>query len=222
MVCPEACNYRYSPVAQAVRIDTTYGFNRINNYSAAVSLNTTFYGTMVRKGTHKIQAIRHKATPSLNYSYLARFHTPRQRVSAGRRRAERLREPVRPRYYQRHGDRARRAQPLRFQQLQQLPLRRARRHRQSQVSFSLQNSVEMKIRDTKDTTGLNPFRKASLIDGLDFNMGYNFARRLAASLSPLSVNFRTQIAQKLNLNSSRQLRALPARQPGPHHQQIPV
>jgi hypothetical protein len=72
---------------------------------------------------------------------------------------------------------------------------------QSQVSFTLQNAVEMKIRDPNDTTGLNPFRKSSLIEGLDFNIGYNFAAK-ELQLSPLGVNFRTQIAQKLALTSN--------------------
>ena len=203
----KSLRYRYSPVAQAVRIDTTYGFNRINSYSAGVSLNTTFYGTVVRRGTHKIQALRHKATPSLNYSYtpnlLNRSVFP-QNV------------PVFPQgqnvlngFVDQFGQvitnttDAGRAQLNRysFSAYDNFLYGAPGGTRQSQISFGLQNSVEMKIREQNDTTGVNPFRKSSLIEGLDFNIGYNFAAD-SLRLSPLAVNFRTQIAKKLALNST--------------------
>ncbi|WP_046244575.1 putative LPS assembly protein LptD [Hymenobacter terrenus] len=195
--------YSFSPVAQAVRIDTTYGFNRINSYSGSVSLNTTFYGTIVRKGTHKIQALRHKVTPSMNYNYAPDLAS---RSSVRTPGSSILIDP---------NDRSR---SLLLDQFNlPVPITTINTYsfdryngfvygapggsKQSQVTFSLQNSIEMKVRDPNDTTGLNPFRKVSLIDGLDFNIGYNFAAD-SLQLSPLGVIFRTQIAQKLNLNST--------------------
>jgi len=187
-------DYRFSPVAQAVRIDTTYGFNRINNYSASASLNTTFYGTIQRKGTHKIQALRHKVTPSLSYNYSPDF-TQRPSVFP-QTDLTGLRDPFNvvitdPAILNRYT----------FNSYNNFLYGAPGGTKQNQVSFSLQNSVEMKVRDSNDTTGLNPFRKASLIDGLDFNIGYNFAAE-EFQLSPLGVNFRTQVARKLNLNSN--------------------
>ena len=193
-------NYRYSPLAQAVRVDTTYGFNRINSYAAALSLNTTLYGTLVRRGTHKIQAIRHKATPSLNYSYSPDFTRRASVFPQGfdvlGGRAGTFLDPygnpvTDPRLLNRYA----------FNNYNNFLYGTPGGARQSQVSFSLQNSVEMKVRDSNDTTGLNPFRKANLIEGLDFNLGYNFAAD-SLRLSPLGVNFRTQIAKKLNFNSN--------------------
>ena len=190
-------SYNYSPVAQAVRIDTTYGFNRINSYAAAISMNTTFYGTIVRKGTHTIQAIRHKATPSLNYSFSPDFTT---------------RSNVYPQGYSVLGGAAGNFNGIRdettlnryaFNSYNNFLYGAPGGTKQSQVSFSLQNSVELKVRDSKDTTGLNPFKKVSLIDGLDFNISYNFAApKGTPALSPLGVSFRTQIAKKLSLNST--------------------
>ncbi|GAC1370009.1 MAG: putative LPS assembly protein LptD [Hymenobacter sp.] len=193
-------NYAYSPTAQAVRVDTTYGFNRINTYSGSVSLNTTFYGTIVRKGTHKIQAIRHKATPSLNYNYSPNFTNrssvfPQGYDVLGGRNGlftDAFGQAVTdPRILNRYA----------FNNYNNFLYGAPGGAKQSQVSFSLQNSVEMKVRNSTDTTGTDPFRKASLIDGLDFNMGYNFAAD-SLRLSPLGVNFRTQVAKKLNLNST--------------------
>jgi hypothetical protein len=188
--------YSFSPVAQAVRIDTTYGFNRINNYAAALSLNTTFYGTIVRSGSHKIQAIRHKATPSLSYSVSPDFTRRSQVYPQGSSLlnglSDQFGQPVTdPLILNRYA----------FNSYNNFLYGAPGGAATNQLSFSLQNSVEMKLRNANDTTGTNPTRKSSLIDGLDFNIAYNFAApRL--KLSPLGVNFRTQVAKKLNLNST--------------------
>ena len=194
-------NYTYVPLAQAVRIDTTRGdFNRVGAYSLGASLNTTIYGTVVRRGTHKIQALRHKMTPSATYNFSPDAYT------AGRYYPQS--QPV----YQLGSDFYNNVTGP-----NQLLVTDALRNgylnnyegflygvpggaRQQQISFGLQNNVELKVRDDKDTTGTNPFRKVSLIDGLDFNMGYNFVAP-ERKLSNLNVQFRTQIAKKLNLNS---------------------
>ena len=189
-------DYRFSPTAQAVRIDTTYGFNRINNYSAQASLNTTFYGTIVRKGTHKIQALRHKATPSLGYSYAPPLNN-RSRVFprpdlTGLTNQFGVQMPLVD---------ANRRSLYPFESYSNFLYGAPGGPRQSVVSFTLQNAVEMKIRNADDSTGTDPFRKSSLIEGLDFTTAYNFADT-AFQLQPLNVNFRTQIARKLNLNST--------------------
>ncbi|MFD2721513.1 putative LPS assembly protein LptD [Hymenobacter monticola] len=195
--------YLYSPVAQAVRIDTVYGFNRLNTYSGALSLNTTIYGTVVRRGVHKIQALRHKITPSLNYTYAPDLRTE-ERFPVG--------STVLNGYINQFGqpvyNTTRANQVLlnnyTFDSYQSFLYGTPGGSSQNTISFSLQNAVEMKIRDSNDTTGLNPFKKSNLIEGLDFNIGYNLNNGEADSLrlTPLGVNFRTQIAKKLNLNST--------------------
>ncbi|WP_152560020.1 putative LPS assembly protein LptD [Hymenobacter sp. IS2118] len=195
-------DYRFSPVAQAVRIDTTYGFNRIYSYSTSASLNTTFYGTIIRKGNRKIQALRHKATPSLSYNFSPDF-TNRSNVNplgtsilTDERGLPLLRDqfnrPVSA------GDVLNRYS---FNNFNNFLYGTPGGARQSQLSFTMQNAVEMKVRNANDTTGTTPFNKSSLIEGLDFNIGYNFAAD-SLRLSPLGVNFRTQVAKKLNLNSN--------------------
>ena len=191
--------YSYEPVAQAVRIDTVRGFNRVGAYSLGASLNTTIYGTVVRRGTHKIQALRHKMTPSVSYNFspdayantdvyqtgLAVFGPNiLQNVNATNRQF--LTDAV--------------LNGPTFNSYNGFLYGTPGSSRVSQISFLLENNVEMKVRDDKDTTGTNPFRKVSLIDGLTFSMGYNFAAQ-ERKLSNLTVNFRTQIARKLNLNS---------------------
>ena len=184
--------YAYVPVAQAVRIDTARGFFREYNYAGGLSLNTAFYGTVVFKNkNHFVQAIRHKATPSFNYSYSPDFT---RNTSA----------------YQPYDDRnlqglaalgTQYGQPGRFSRYNGFLYPPGGGGRVSALSFSLQNSVELKVRNKQDTTGTAPTRKVSLIDALDFGLSYNFAAD-SLRLSPLAVSFRRQVGKSLNINAA--------------------
>ncbi|WP_460499930.1 putative LPS assembly protein LptD, partial [Hymenobacter agri] len=191
--------YEYVEKAQAVRIDTIRGFNRIGAYSLGASLNTTIYGTVVRRGTHKIQALRHKMTPSANYSYSPNAYANSNVYQSGYAVFGDYLQTLSPANRQLLTD-AVLYGPSTFNSYNGFIYGTPGSARVSAVSFNLQNNVELKVRDSQDSTGTNPFRKVSLIDGLDFNMGYNFAAT-ERKLSNLNVQFRTQIAKKLNLNS---------------------
>ena len=197
-------DYKYVDRAQAVRVDTIPGFSRAYSYSANLNMNTTFYGTLVRKGNHKIQALRHKVTPSLSYSFSPDLTggSAYQQLSFGREANGTAIPDANGNYIA----------PLRGSNGQFLDPRSYSRFQGSlyappssgavqQIGFSLQNAVEMKVRDDKDTTGTNPVKKVSLIDGLDFNGSYNFLAP-AFNLSPLTASFRTQVARKLSLISN--------------------
>ena len=59
---------------QVDKLDPEYGFYRIYNYNASVSLNTTIYGMwQMKKKTAKVQAVRHTITPSVGGSYMPDF-----------------------------------------------------------------------------------------------------------------------------------------------------
>ena len=185
-------SYRYVQEARAVRIDTASGFFREYNYAGGLSLNTTFYGTVVRKNKNSwLQAIRHKATPSLNYSYSPDFtKTTSVFTNYNDPRLAGLAQDYGPQYGR--GS---------FQRYNGFLYGAPGGSRVSSLSFSLQNSVELKVRNKQDTTGTAPTRKVSLIDALDFNIGYNFAAD-SFQLSPLGVSFRRQVGKSLNLNAS--------------------
>jgi len=69
------------------------------------------------------------------------------------------------------------------------------------LSFQLDNNLEMKVRNKKDTTGEEPTKKIRLIDGFGFSTSYNFlAERL--KLSPFQLYFRTNLFDKININAS--------------------
>jgi hypothetical protein len=78
----------------------------------------------------------------------------------------------------------------------------------SQVAFTLQNQIEMKVRNNRDTTGTDPYKKVSLADGIDLSIAYNFGsgKRDARGrpvdslkLSNLNLGYRVQVAKKLNV-----------------------
>ncbi|RTQ50207.1 LPS-assembly protein LptD [Hymenobacter gummosus] len=189
-------NYRYVPEAQAIRIDTVSGFYRVANVSGGASLSTNLYGTVNFGRDKKIQAIRHRAAPSLsvsaspnNYSnpnfYQAPYGDPRNTVFGNNTSIlTTTGDPY---------------EALQFSRFQGFAGTGPGGGPVGQVSFSLQNQVEMKVRNNQDTTGNEPTKKVSLIDGLDLSTGYNFFAD-GFNLAPLSTNFRTQVAKKLNIN----------------------
>ncbi|RSK51454.1 putative LPS assembly protein LptD [Hymenobacter rigui] len=189
-------DYSYNETAKAIRVDTTVSFNRLSAVSYGASMSTNLYGTLVRKGTHKIQALRHKITPSLTYNYTP---TSSARNSGLERIATPgLRDPATGRLYEEGETYIANGNGFLLPQYNGFIYGYPTATRVSQLSFSLQNAVEMKVRNSNDTTGNTPFNKVSLIDGLDFSTGYNFAAdRL--NLAPLSSTFRTQVARKLNV-----------------------
>ncbi|GAA4000130.1 putative LPS assembly protein LptD [Hymenobacter fastidiosus] len=193
-------NYEYVPAAEAIRIDTVRGFNRVYQYSAGLSMGTNIYGVLPIKGK-SIQAIRHKLSPNVSYRYSPDFsrndnyyvlnpNLGRLANSSGQ-----LYNTEDPRY---PGDRTRLLNPLSFSRYQGFLGSIPSGQRVSRASFSVQNSVEMKVRDLKDTTGITPFKKVSLIDDLTFSTGYDFAAD-SLRLSGLFGGFHTQIARKLDV-----------------------
>jgi hypothetical protein len=88
--------------------------------------------------------------------------------------------------------------PQTFTRYQGFLLGQSASARVSQVAFSVQNQIEMKVRNKQDTTGTEEFKKISLADGIDLSVGYNFAAT-SFKLSDLSLGYRVQIAKKLNV-----------------------
>lgn len=190
-------DYKFDPVAQAVRIDTLSKFNIVNDFSSGVSANlgTTIYG-LYQVNSKKIKAIRHKVTPNISLSYAPK---------SGNANSTNI--PGLP-YY---GTVANRNEPptgIREIDNRFFDERRYSRFpgftgatsaQSASMNFTLQNALEMKVRDNNDTTGTTPFKKVDLIKNFDVNFSYNFMAKEFA-LSQIAFSFNTQIATKLNLN----------------------
>lgn len=189
----QALNYHYVNEARAVRIDTIRGFSRAYSGSANLSATTTFYGQLNFKSKN-IKAIRHKVTPSITYSYSPDLSKSpayagisqgdlnglNQSLNLGTSTGTQLLDP------------------RLFSRYQGFLLGQSASAAVSALNFSVQNSIEMKVRNNKDTTGTQEYKKVSLADGIDLAVGYNFVAP-SFRLSPLSLNYRVQVAKKLNV-----------------------
>jgi hypothetical protein len=190
----KSLNYRFVPEAQAVRVDTIGGFNRQYSYSANLSATTTFYGQVnFKKGN--VRAIRHKVTPSVSYAYSPDLTTGN---SAFQTLAFSNTDAVSGTTSGLRDSYGRLLDPRTFSRYQGFLLGQSASARVSQIAFSVQNQIEMKVRNKQDTTGTQEFKKVSLADGIDLSVGYNFAAP-SFKLSDLSLGYRVQIAKKLNV-----------------------
>lgn len=168
-------NQRFDEETQTVVTDTISGFDRFNQYNLSSSLGTTVYGTFNLGEDKKIQAIRHVMRPSVSYGYAPSFEQ----------------------YYDEYinGVTGDTVSYTRFQNtLYGVPSR----GQSSNLSFSLANSLEAKVRN-KDSTKLEP-KKVFLLNSFNFSTGYNFESD-SLNLNPLSITGGTNILDnKMSIN----------------------
>lgn len=169
--------YDYQKKSMVAR-DTTYGFYRVFNYSAAISASTTLYGfykPLPFLGD-KVEMIRHRFEPSVSVSVAPDFGAPMYG------------------YYQTYSYTDANGMPLDYiySPFESAP----GRGKQGNVSFNIDNNVEMKIRTDKDSTG---FRKISLIDKLSFGISHNMVAD-SFKWSDLSVGLRLKFSKSYTLN----------------------
>ncbi len=175
-------DFTYIEEEQAVRVDTIPGFSRAGSWSSGASLNTIIYGTYFFKGDGPVKAIRHVITPSVSFSYNPDFGDPSRGVykdvqidSLGNtRRVSKYEGFV---YGSPSGSEAK------------------------SMSFNVQNNLELKVRDKKDTTGTGT-KKIKLFDNFSFGSSYNFAAE-QFKLSDIRFSTRTSFFKKaISINVS--------------------
>jgi hypothetical protein len=153
---------------QVTVIDTINGFDRYGTYNFNASIGTTVYGTFDRGEEKKLQALRHVVRPSISYSNAPSF--------------EQYYEDL----YDEDGDMVldRNGEVVRYSRFEGTLNGAPGLNKSSTMSFSLQNTLEAKVRD-KDSTKLEP-KKITLLNSLNFSSSYNF---LADSLKLSPVRF---------------------------------
>lgn len=168
-------DFTYEEELNGVRVDTVHGFSRASSWRSGASLNTIVYGTVFFKNAKNIQAIRHVMTPSLSFSYNPDFRDEKYGVyktvqidSTGRERT--------------------------FSKYEGFVYGSPTGGESKSLSFSLQNNLEMKIRDKKDSTGVG-FKKVKLFENLSFSSSYNFAAD-SFKLSNINTSVRTSFFNK--------------------------
>jgi len=162
------------------KVDTTIekGFNAAREMSFGMSLNTRIFGTVNFPKSNGVKAIRHEIKPFVSMSYkpdlVSKFYRNTQIDSLGN--------------------------TYRFSELDGGVIGSYSEGRFGGLSFGIDNLLEMKVKDKKDTASATN-KKVKLIDGLSITSGYNF---LADSLqwSPFSLSMRSTLFEKVNITGS--------------------
>ena len=162
------------------KVDTTVskGFYRGNQMSLGLNLSTALFGTMNFKKTRSVQAIRHVIRPTIGLSYkpdLAKNQWYETQVDASGNR-------------------------FRFNRFEGSLFGGLAEGEAGFVSFTLDNNIEMKVRNKKDS-GEAAIKKVSLIDGFGVSGGYNLLADSFA-LSDFNIYFRSNILQMINLTGN--------------------
>ncbi|WP_229212664.1 putative LPS assembly protein LptD [Dyadobacter soli] len=174
--------YKYTKTGRdSIRIDTLRKVGTEYSYNFGAGMNTRFYGTFFFGGK-RLEAIRHTVIPSVSFTYTPDFTGE----SFG--------------FYERIQveDRKGNVRDLSLSRFRGVGSGIANGRASSVISFSLNNSFEMKLK-TKSDTAAQQFEKVSLLDNLSLGGSYNLLAD-SLNLSNITVNANARIGRNLNLN----------------------
>ena len=181
---------------QKVVTDTINEFRRVYDFNTGVSASTKLYGFYIPSRKlfgDKVDRIRHVATPSLSFNYTPDFGDKRWGYWDSYLR--RIPDAINPNIVN--------ETEVFYSHYEGTLYGGPGRGKNGSISFNLQNNVEMKVRNDKDTTSKEAFKKMSLIDNFSFGTSYNLAAD-SFNLSNISVALRIKLSQSytLSLNTS--------------------
>jgi LPS-assembly protein len=171
------------------RVDTSIsrGLYTARQMQFGISASTRVFGTYQFGKSGKIQAIRHEIRPSISVNYRpdmqkGSYHNVQIDSSSH--------DPVFRRYSQYGGGVIGAFSEGRF----------------GGIGFGLDNTLELKVRDKKDTSE-GGLKKIRLIDGFGFNGSYNLIpqRNDTFPLSNISLYARSTLFEKINITASASL-----------------
>jgi LPS-assembly protein len=164
----------------AKKVDTTItkGFYTAREMNWGASATTRIFGMIGFRKDSKVQAIRHEIRPSIGFSYHpdmnGKDYQTYQIDTSGTRFDTRSK-------YEGNIEGAYGA------------------GQSGSINFSLDNNIQMKVRNKKDTTA-DGIKKVTLIDGFTFQTGYDLLRD-TFQLAPIAVSARTNIFEKVSINA---------------------
>jgi len=163
-------------------IDTIPGFNNVFAFSLSSSLSTKVYGMLkFKKGP--VRAVRHVITPSVGFSYSPDFSSSFWGYVG---------------HYVNYSDTANypEGRLMTYSRYQGSVYGGPPMQKQENLTFSVSNSLEIKVPSRKDTvTGM---KKIPLIQDLTISGSYNFAAD-SLNLSNINVTGRTTLWKGLNI-----------------------
>jgi len=159
-----------------VVLDTVSGFDRYNQFGLNASIGTTLYGTFNFGEDKKIQAIRHVLRPQIGWSYTPSFEQ----------------------FYDTYTDAN--GEEVLFSRFEGTLNGAPSLNTSNSISFSLQNTLEAKVRD-RDSTKTEA-KKIQLLSNLNFSTAYNFEAD-SLKLAPIGFNGGTSFFdRKMTVNFS--------------------
>ena len=177
-------SYDASPTSRDhVKRDTINGFNRLYDYNLSLQMNTKLYGMYkpLFMKSKELQ-IRHVFTPTVSYTYTPDFGKSRYG------------------YYDTYTytDEDGEVRTVEYSPYEGAVYGYPGKNMSQNISFSIDNNIEMKIKSDKDTTG---YKKISLIDQLGASLSYDVANK---KWSDLSMNLRLKLTKSytFNMNAS--------------------
>ena len=170
---------KYNTTTKQIEIsDTIYGFTRNYDYSFSVGASTKIYGTfMPLNPKSKIKGIRHVMTPNISFSIKPDFGNPSYGMYENIEYFDEKGLPVSYRYPIHEGS----------------IYGTASAGRSGSIGFGINNTLEMKMVNTKDTVSKEAFTKVKLLDQLSINGSYNLAAD-SLNLSNINIAARTKVA----------------------------
>lgn len=177
-------SYDPSPAStDHVKRDTVSGFYRLYDYNMSLQMNTKLYGMYkpLFMKSKEIQ-IRHVFSPSVSYTYTPNFGASRYG------------------YYDTYTytDEDGEVRTVEYSPFEGMTYGIPGKTMSQNISFSVDNNLEMKMKSDKDTTG---YKKISLIDQLGASLSYDMANK---KWSDLSMNVRLKLTKSytFNMNAS--------------------
>lgn len=159
--------------------DTINGLSRVYDYSYSLSTSTNIYGMfMPRNPNSRIKGIRHKLSPSASFSYRPDFG----QAKFGYWQEIQVDSTGRTAFFDVNEGGVYGGSPG--------------RGASGAISLSINNNLEMKVLDTKDTTKTNEaakYKKVKIIDNLSLTSSYNLIAD-SMNLAPISIRARTTVA----------------------------
>lgn len=169
---------RWNDTTKSIDVNMQHGFYTARQMQVGISANTRIFGTyQFRSGN--VKAIRHEVRPSLSLSYkpdLMKKHFYDVQVDSTRQNF------------------------LRFSHFDGIIGGSYSEGRFGGIGFGIDNTLEMKRRNKKDTSG-EADQRIRLIDGFGFNGSYNLITDSFA-LSPISLYLRSNLFEKINITAN--------------------
>lgn len=165
----------WNPVNKKIDTTITNGFHTSREMNFGLGVTTRIFGMYTFNKKRKVQAIRHEIRPNISGNYKPDMN--------------------RQNWYSSQIDSA--GNKGRFSFYERSVFGAFGEGRFGGISFGIDNNLQMKVRNKKDTAA-DAVKKITLLDGLSITSAYNFLLD-SFKLSPFNINMRTNLFEKISI-----------------------